>query len=92
MRMECDKSLNERLHSNPSTFSIPHVNNFFQITISEFFGSFNDNFHYNPNKTESGCVGFSFRTDYRYPQNASESIPEHILKKIKSGGACPQPP
>ena len=29
-------SLNESLHSNLSTFSIPHVNNFFQITISKF--------------------------------------------------------
>ena len=29
--------MNGSLHSNPSTFSIPHVNNFFQVTISEFF-------------------------------------------------------
>ena len=43
--MYWDKSLNESLHSNPSTFSIPHVSNFFQITIGEFFGRFNDNFH-----------------------------------------------
>ena len=39
------KSLNESLHSNPPTDSIPHVNYFFQITISEFFVRFNDNFH-----------------------------------------------
>ena len=37
--------MNEGLHSNPCTFCIPHVNNFFQITISEFLGRFNDNFH-----------------------------------------------
>ena len=57
-------SLNESLHNNLSIFSVPHVNNFFQITISEFFRRFNDNFHYNPNITESGCVDFPFRTDY----------------------------
>ena len=31
------KSLNQSLHSNPSTFSIEHINNFLQIIISEFF-------------------------------------------------------
>ena len=33
-----------RVHSNPSTFSILHVNNFFQITISEFLGRSNESF------------------------------------------------
>ena len=44
-----------------------------------FSGDSNDNFLYNPNKPESGCVDFSFRTGHKFPQNASESLP---LKKI----------
>ena len=36
-------------------------------------------FLHNPNKTESGCVDFPFRTDYKYPQNASESISELLF-------------
>ena len=44
MSSERDQNPNESLHSNRSTFSIPHVNNFFQITISELFGRFNENF------------------------------------------------
>ena len=38
-----EKTLNESLHNNLSTFSIPHVNNFLLSVI--FFGRFNDNFH-----------------------------------------------
>ena len=32
------ESLYESLHSNPSTFSTPYINNFFQITVGEYLG------------------------------------------------------
>ena len=35
--MKWDQSLNESLHSNPPTLSTHHINNFFQITLSELF-------------------------------------------------------
>ena len=40
----CNEIESESIPSNPSTFSIPHVNSFFQITINEFLGRFNENF------------------------------------------------
>ena len=68
-----------------------HTSTISSNTISEFFGRFNDNFHYNPNKTESGCADFSVRTGYstpRMPQNQSQSI--YFLKKI--WGSMPPDP
>ena len=38
--MKWEQSPNESLYSNPSTFSTHNINNFFQITISEFFKRF----------------------------------------------------
>ena len=78
------KSLNGSLHSNPLTHSISSK------SLSVIFSGDSNNFHYSPNKTKSGCVDFSFRTDYKYPQNASESISEHLLKKM--GEHAPRTP
>ena len=88
--------MNESLHSNPSTFSIPHVNNFFQITISEFFWEIHDNFHHNPNKPSlavqtsllelTTCtpeclrINLSRMLQNQSQQNASESISAECLR------------
>ena len=46
----CDeiKSLNESgsMHTAIRLPFLAYINNFFQITISEFLGKFNDKFHY----------------------------------------------